>query len=180
LTRSGERPVRSALRLGLLALAVVAVAAGAPAARAAQRAPTGEVSIVVYFSHRERSADDFGAVFPVARTAMLPRIATAALDSAIAGPTPDEQAEGYFSELGGMLAGESTCGGPDFTLGINAGLAVVRFCRLVTSAGVGQDARARSQLEATLLQFPTVQRVRLLTSDGQCLFDASGLNLCLR
>ena len=37
-----------------------------------------------------------------------------------------------------------------------------------------------SQVQATLAQFPTIDRVRLLTSDNHCLFDLSGLDLCLR
>jgi hypothetical protein len=49
----------------------------------------------------------------------------------------------------------------------------------VTSAGIGQDARVGRALDATLRQFPTIERVRLLTSDGDCLFDMSGLNRCL-
>jgi hypothetical protein len=79
-----------------------------------------------------------------------------------------------------MLSGPSTCGGADFDLEIIDGLATVSFCRTVTSAGVGQDARVRSQIDATLLQFPTVRRVRLIDLDRHCLFDQSGLDLCLR
>jgi hypothetical protein len=135
--------------------------------------------IQVFFSRHPESDDDFGAVFPVARSAPDAGLATAALEALIAGPTAAERAAGYFGELGEMLSGPSTCGGPDLTVRIEAGLATVRFCRQVHSAGIGQDARVQSQIEATLRQFPTIQRVRLLNSAGRCLFDQSGLERCL-
>ena len=85
----------------------------------------------------------------------------------MAGPTAEEQRRGYFGELGGMLRGPSDCGA-DFQLRLepDSGLAILRFCRQVTSAGVGQDARVQSQLDATLRQFPTVRRARLLAPTG--------------
>jgi hypothetical protein len=144
------------------------------------RAVRPPIPVQVFFSRRSASDDDFTAVFPVARTAPDLGVARFALQSLIAGPTADERRDGYFSDLGAMLQGSSACGGPDVTVAIQSGMATVQFCRLVSSAGVGQDARTQAQIEATLRQFPTVRRVRLLTSDGHCLFDQSGLDLCLR
>ena len=135
--------------------------------------------VQVFFSKRPESDDDFTAVFPVSRTAPDAGVATAALRALLAGPTPAEAAQGYFSEVGTMLVGTSTCGGPDFTIRIDAGLATVRFCREISSAGIGQDARAQSALEATLRQFPTIRRTRLLSPSGDCLFEMSGENRCL-
>ena len=165
-------------------------AAREPRASAAQQPATGSApepaqvrqagrEVRVFFSRRPESDDDFTAVFPVTRTAPDAGIAAAALRALIAGPTPAEAVGGYFSELGSMLVGPSTCGGPDFTIRIDAGLATVRFCREISSAGIGQDARAQSALQATLRQFSTVQRVRLLGPNGDCLFDMSGENRCL-
>ena len=179
--------------LGLGAVALVVAGLGAvvaprlSAAREPAMAPAQQPALAhqagrevrVFFSRRPESDDDFTAVFPVGRTAPDAGVATAALRALIAGPTPAEAAQGYFSELGAMLVGPSSCGGPDFTIRIEDGLATVRFCRAVSSAGIGQDARARSALDATLRQFSTVQRVRLLTQDGDCLFDMSGENRCL-
>ena len=136
-------------------------------------------TILVYFSRQPESDSDFTFVVPVQRSAPGPAVAEAALGQLIDGPTPEERAVGLYSELGGMLRGPSSCGGRDFALTIASGLATVRFCREVVSAGIGQDARTRTQIERTLGQFPTVQRVRLLTADGNCLFDPSGLNRCL-
>lgn len=139
-----------------------------------------ECSRTAYFFSRQPESDsDFSAVFPVERSAEPSRIGTVALQQLISGPTLAERDAGFFSELGGMLAGPSTCDGPDFTLAIIDGVATVTFCRAIASAGTGQNARVRSQIDATLRQFPTVERVRVLNADGHCLFDASGLDLCL-
>src|SRR5204863_8603373 len=121
----------------------------------------------------------FSAVFPVSRVSPDRAVATAALAELIAGPNPAERAAGYYSELTGVLTGPSTCSGRDVGVTIANGLATVRFCRAVASAGVGQDARMRLQIESTLRQFSTVRSVRLLSSAGHCLFDESGQDRCL-
>lgn len=151
-----------------------------PAPSRALRPAGSGIPVYVFFSRHPESDDDFTAVFPVGRNSPHLGVGRFAQERLIAGPTPEERAAGHFSELGEMLSGPSDCGGPDFTLGLQDGLATVRFCRAAVSAGIGQDARVTSQIRATLLQFPTVRRVRLLSSDGNCLFDQSGLNVCLR
>jgi hypothetical protein len=138
----------------------------------------GNREVEVFFSKRPESDADFSAVYPVTRTSPDAGVATAALRALIAGPTPAEASAGYFSEIGGMLAGPSDCGA-DFTIRIEDGVATVRFCRPVSSAGIGQDARVQSALQATLLQFSTIEQVRLLSREGNCLFDMSGENRCL-
>jgi spore germination protein GerM len=115
----------------------------------------------------------------VKRTAPDRGVATAALAELIDGPTTEERAAGYYSELGRALSGPSSCDGRDFQLAIRDGVATVRFCRSMTSAGIGQDARVRAQIEATLTQFSTIRSVRLLGVDGHCLFDESGQDRCL-
>jgi hypothetical protein len=142
-------------------------------------ATPGGIPVRVFFSRHPDSKSAFSAVFPVTRLAADQAVATAALASLIKGPTDAERADGYFSELGGALAGGSSCSGHDFRIAIENGTATVRFCRAVTSAGVGQDARVRSQIEATLRQFTTVRSVRLISSTGRCLFDQSGQDRCL-
>jgi hypothetical protein len=174
--------------VGLSGLAILAVGAvlgllawTMPAQASIQTtaaAQDGSRQVQVFFSKRPESDADFSAVYPVTRLSPDAGVATAALRALIAGPTPAEASEGYFSEIGGMLVGPSDCGA-DFTIRIEGGVTTVRFCRPVSSAGIGQDARAQSALQATLLQFPTVQRVRLLTPEGDCLFDMSGENRCL-
>jgi len=133
----------------------------------------------VFFSRRPDSERSASAVFPVTRVASDRAVATAALAALIDGPNDGERAAGYYSELGGALTGPSTCSGRDFHIVIEDGTATVRFCRAIASAGVGQDARIRSQIEATLRQFATIRAVRLLGSTGQCLVDQSGQGRCL-
>jgi len=137
------------------------------------------IPVRVYFSRRPDSEASFAAVFPVSRVAADRAVATAALAALIEGPNATERAAGYYSELADALTGASTCSGHDFRIAIANGTATVRFCRAMVSAGVGQDARIRSQIEATLRQFPTIRAIRLLGSDGRCLFDPSGQNRCL-
>src|SRR4029078_2820160 len=77
--------------------------------------------IAVYFSHHPETDEDFTTVQPVDRAAPDQGVARAALEFLIAGPTPAEQASGFFSELGAMLHGASTCDGPDFALTVEGG-----------------------------------------------------------
>jgi hypothetical protein len=144
-------------------------------------APTtgGGIRIRVFFSRRPHSDAAFSAVFPVARVAPDRAVATAALAGLIEGPTAAERAVGYFSELGDALTGPSSCDGRDFRITLASGTATVRFCRTVTSGGVGQDARMQAQIEATLGQFSTIRAIRLIGRSGHCLFDASGQDRCL-
>jgi hypothetical protein len=142
-------------------------------------APKGGIPIRVFFSRRPSSESAHAAVFPVSRMAADRAVATAALARLIDGPTAAERAAGYYSELGDALTGPSSCSGQDFRIAIADGTATVRFCRAITSGGVGQDARTRSQIEATLRQFPTIRSVRLVASSGHCLFDGSGQDRCL-
>jgi len=167
--------------LALTNPAVGSIADGRPATSPTGRETTGETAreVKVYFSRHPESDADMTAVFPVTRTAPDAGVARAALQALVAGPTQAETDAGYFSELGSMLVGPSSCGADDATIRISDGAATVRFCRDVRSAGIGQDARAQSAINATLKQFSTIQRVRLLTREGDCLFDMSGENRCL-
>jgi hypothetical protein len=158
---------------------LVALALAAPAAPVAAAPDT----VQVYLSRDPDSLNDFTAVFPLARevTPGDQGLAGAALEALIAGPTAAEQAQGYFSDFGALLVGTvSYCkGGADFVLTVEAGLATVHLCRATSSAGIGQDARAQAEVEATLTQFPAITSVRVLSFDGHCLFDQSGMDTCL-
>jgi hypothetical protein len=138
-------------------------------------------TVEVYFSKHPESDADFTAVFPQPRDlpggAGLMERTVAAL---IAGPTPAEQAAGYFSDFGALIVGEaSNCKGLDFMLMATPGTITLQLCRATSSAGIGQDARAQAEIEATLRQFPGVSRVVVLNASGRCLFDQSGLDRCL-
>ncbi len=149
--------------------------------------------VKVFFSKFPDSVNtNFAAVFPVNRVSPTSAVGTFAIQLLIAGPTLDERNAGYFSELNSMLGGASNCsaphpiGGPDFTLTLNKkgtqnekGTATLQFCRVTSSAGIGADARVQAQINATLKQFSSIQKVVILTQSGSCFGDESGQNHCL-
>ncbi len=149
--------------------------------------------IKVFFSRSPESLNDPSAVSAVDRTSPTIAVATFSIQLLIAGPTLSEQRAGYFTELNTMLSGPSKCaaplpvGGPDFTLTLNMkgpfpqpGTATVKFCRTLSSAGIGADARVSAELNATLKQFANIKNVVILTQDGHCFGDESGKDFCLR
>ncbi len=144
--------------------------------------------VKVFFSKFPESVNtDFTAVYPVERTSPTIAVGTFALQLLIAGPTLSEQQAGYFTELNTMLSGPSNCsaplpvGGPDFTLTLDKkGTATVKFCRSLTSPGIGADGRVTAEINATLKQFANSKKVVILTEDGHCFGDLSGKDFCLK
>ena len=150
--------------------------------------------VKVFFSKFPASVNtDFTAVYPVERTSPTIAVGTFALQLLIAGPTLSEQQAGYFTELNTMLSGPSNCsaplpvGGPDFTLTLDKkgtvtekGTATVKFCRSLTSPGIGADGRVTAEINATLKQFANSKKVVILTEDGHCFGDLSGKDFCLK
>ena len=160
---------------GLLLLLVLVLGVPVPVASAEPD------TVNVFFSRDPDSFNDFAAVFALPRTVLGgPGLIEQTLDVFLLGPTPGEQAQGYFSDFGNLLVGPSLCGkAGDYTLSVAGSTVTVRLCRATSSAGIGQDARAQNEINATLMQFPGITRVVVLTSAGHCLFDASGMDLCL-
>jgi hypothetical protein len=149
--------------------------------------------IKVFFSRSPESLNTPSAVYAVDRTSPTIAVGTFSIQLLIAGPTLSEQRAGYFTELNTMLNGPSNCaaplpvGGPDFTLRLNmkgpfpeTGTATVKFCRTLSSAGIGADARVSAEINATLKQFANIKKVVILTQDGHCFGDESGKDFCLR
>jgi len=149
--------------------------------------------IKVFFSKSPESLNNGSVVYAVNRMSPTIAVGTYAIQLLIAGPTLSERQAGYFTELNTMLSGPSNCsaplpvGGPDFTLALNkkgtvtqTGTATVKFCRSLNSAGIGADARVTTEINATLKQFPNITKVVILTKDGHCFGDGSGMDLCLR
>jgi len=60
------------------------------------------------------------------------------------------------------------------------GTATVKFCRTLSSAGIGADARVSAEINATLKQFANIKKVVILTQNGHCFGDESGKDFCLR
>lgn len=162
-------------------------------AHASTDSPAAGYPIKVFFSKFPESVStNFSAVYAVDRTSPTIAVGTFAIQLLIAGPTLSERQAGYFTELNTMLSGPSNCsaplpvGGPDFTLTLDKkgtvtekGTATVKFCRSITSPGIGADARVTAEMNATLKQFSSIKKVVILTEDGHCFGDASGKDLCL-
>ncbi len=148
-------------------------------------------SIKVYFSRLPQSNNNFNAVFPLNRLSLTGSVGTSAIQQLIAGPTASEGAQGYFSEMKNHLVGPSTCTSSatklDFTLRLNMksstyerGTATLKLCHQFASSGIGTDARATAEINATLKQFADIKKVVILTKDAHCFGDESGADICLR
>jgi hypothetical protein len=173
---------------------VLSSASAAPIARASTTSTPAGYPVKVFFSRFPESlTTKFSAVYPVERRSPTIAVGTFALQLLLAGPTLSERQTGYFTELNIMLSGPSHCsaplpvGGPDFTLTLDkkgpvtqTGTATVKFCRSLTSPGIGADARVTAEINATLKQFPRIKHVVILTGDGHCFGDGSGKDLCLK
>lgn len=144
--------------------------------------------VKVFFSKSPETDQDFSKVFPVNRVSPDLNVATYTIKQLIAGPTTSEQGSGYYSSLKQMISGSSLCpSGEDFQLTLNKrgtrteqGTATIKFCRQLASPGIGADARVQSEIEKSLTQFPTIQRVAILTQENHCFGDESGLDRCLK
>jgi len=132
--------------------------------------------VKVYFSKHPESDDDPSKVFDVARTSPDVGVGTFAITELLKGPTGAEETAGYFTTAR-LRSGDSTCGGQDFTLAIRDSVAALQFCRRFDHLGVVADGQADSTIKATLMQFPSVEKVIILNPEGNCEFDLSGLNL---
>jgi hypothetical protein len=147
---------------------------------AAAEPATAPDTVQVFFSHDPESFNDFTAVFPLPRDVAADDLMESAIAALIAGPSAAEQANGYFSDFKAMITGTaSTCKGQDFVLMVASSVAILQLCRQTSLAGEGQDARAQAEVNATLMQFPEMAKVVVLGPTGHCLFDLSGLDLCL-
>lgn len=168
-----------------------------PTSRVATPTPTappaaGGIPVTVYFSKFPLTTPT--DVYAVQRYApSRTGIEAFSIQLLIAGPTPGEQSQGYFSELNSLFSGPSAgcsanpTGGPDFTLTLNTkgttpeqGTATLRFCRPTSSPGIGADGRVQAEVTKTLEQFPAIKKVVMLLQNGHCFGDESGADLCLR
>ncbi len=137
------------------------------------------IDLKVYFSKDPSSSDNPGISVSVNRQTERTDIATYAIEQLIAGPTSTEQVNGLYTPV--KLTGVSNCNGKDFLLSIdkNNKIATLKFCKVITSGGIGDDARIKTTIENTLEQFSTVDEVTILTKDNHCFGDESGMDLCL-
>lgn len=137
-----------------------------------------KTKIKVFFPKNPKSEEDFTKVTPVFRqTNSNNNLSKFAIEQLIAGPTMMEKIQGLRGTI--KLTGNSNCGS-DFSLAINQQVARLQFCKTLISGGVGDVARTKSSINATLRQFSTVKSVVILDKNGNCWGDESGENLCLR
>ncbi len=131
----------------------------------------------VYFSRHPESDSRPGAVFAVHRIAPTLGVATYAIAQLIAGPTPTESANGYFTPLSDAFSGDSSCGPNGFVITLNmhgqtpeVGTATLQFCRTMRGLGDIPSGTAYSEIVNTLRQFPSIKEVFIYNKDGSC-FD---------
>ena len=157
----------------------------APAATATSASSSG-YPVKVYFSKHPDSDSDNTKVFAVNRVSPTLGVATYAIGQLIAGPTASESASGLYTELTSAINGSSNCGGATFQITLDhkgatpeTGTVTIKFCKNVTTAGIGTDARIQAEIAKTLLQFSNNHKVVILTRDGHCFGDESGMDICL-
>jgi hypothetical protein len=172
-----NRHTRQTTVIAVVVALLAAVAAGSgvwlalrdgeqsPAATGVTTTPTPEpttpqhrtMTVRIYF-HQHAPGPEFdpGKVMPVSRTVpQSSKVATAALNALLRGPTTGERAAGYWSlfsnDTAGMLRSVRISGG--------TGLADFRdFRRLVPKATSSYGSAALlAELDATLRQFPTIK-----------------------
>jgi hypothetical protein len=142
---------------------------GADAGADGEDGEDGEATVEVFFTNPELGPDD--EVFPVERTVALPAVLRGALEELLAGPTPEEEADGYFSFFSTATADQLD------DVGIEDGIAEVSFSAELpeiipnasTSAG---SAALLAALDATTTQFDTVdEAVYSLEGDVDAFFE---------
>lgn len=143
--------------------------------------------VKVYFSKHPDSDSDPTKVYVVNRISPTLGVATFAIQQLLAGPTASEQDAGLYTPLTSSLSGASSCGGEDFTITLNMrgskpeqGTATLQFCRETSLAGDLTGGRIAAEINATLLQFPNIKQVAILTQSSGCFNDFKGSNDCLK
>jgi hypothetical protein len=201
----GRILVGLALIAGTLVLAACGTTSGAtstntptataPTTAAVTPTTSGQTGypIKVYFSNNPGTM----SVTAVNRVSPTIDTGTYSIQMLVAGPTPQERAQGLFSELNsafngpticaGPVASAGTVGGPDFTLTLNMkgstpeqGTATLKFCRPTTLAGDFTGPRITAEINATLKQFSSIKKVVILDSSGNCWAALKTGNDCLK
>jgi spore germination protein GerM len=128
-----------------------------------------EATVEVFFTNADRGADP--EVFPVERTVALPAVLRGALEALLAGPTPDEEADGYRSFFSSETADQLD----DVT--IEDGVAEVSFSselpELIPNASTSAGSTSLlAALDATTTQFDTVdEAVYSLEGDVDAFYE---------
>lgn len=136
--------------------------------------------LVVHFSKDPESLENFDYTLPVHRDPD-PTVSTieGALIELLKGPTDDEKQSDLFSPI--KLSGSSNCDGGNFRYTTSADKLTFTFCKQLTLAGIGDDARIMAVIEDTIAanSGTAPPEVVILDRNGNCLGDQSGQNQCL-
>ncbi|MEO6729151.1 MAG: hypothetical protein ABIM99_04480 [Candidatus Dojkabacteria bacterium] len=142
----------------------------------------------IYLSKTPESFDtDFSFTVAVSREINVLEPVETAMREIIIGPTTSEYSLGYRNPV--ILTGGSNCGGDDFTVSTTYDSTarttdtVVQFCKDLPS-GIGPQARIKSVITDTLSNFGDslgfhLGDLNILTKEGNCIGDESGMNICL-
>lgn len=120
------------------------------------------MTVRAFFGHEKSNETmDCGVVYPLERTVSRRKaIERSAVEQLLAGITDEEKARGYFTSINPGVKLEA--------LSIQHGVAFVYFDKKMEEAvgGSCRVAAIRAQIEQTLKQFPTVEKV-IISIDGR-------------
>ena len=136
--------------------------------------------LLVHFSKDPESLENFDYTVQVERDRDQSVSAIdAALIELLKGPTASEVAAGMFTPI--KLSGESNCDGGNFRYTTSSNKLTFTFCKQLTLAGIGDDARISAVISETIAaNSGTIPpEVIIIDRNGNCLGDQSGQNTCL-
>ena len=130
----------------------------------------------VFFPRAPDSYEDFARTFPVERPELAAldgdALVGALVRSWLAGPTTEELSAGYLAPIPAFVSDEDCAS--DITVRRDGDLVAATLCGETRSAGVGENARATSSFEATVLSSGLAARAALLYPGGdRCYGDLS-------
>lgn len=144
--------------------------------------------IPIYFPRKPQSVDNPEVSFAVMRNLLIEDLPQAIMEVYATGLLDEELASGYYFPSGDPeislnkkldLRGNSVCDGANFTTDVTENTLTVKFCRDLMLSGVLADASVQDAMKRSLLGIEGISKVIFLNKDGNCMFDESGLNLCL-
>lgn len=147
-----------------------------------------EVLADIYFPKDRTSSSEPTELFPLQRRVSAQDKVAGIIGSYIVGITATELEQGYYLPSGDFeitnyqrldLRGESNCEGKDFTVSTENSIVTVKFCKALMQSGVLADARVKSAMERSIKEATETEKVIFLNRDGDCMFDESGMNICL-
>jgi hypothetical protein len=131
----------------------------------------------VYFSRHTASDEDPARIYGYVRQAAKATTESTAVAQLIAGPRPEEAANGDFSKV--TLSGPTSCT-VDFRLTVKDQVATLQFCRAVAVTDTLGLSQAAAEINTTLEQFSNIEKVMTLDQTGQCLFGGTDAASCKR